>query len=65
METYLKEEISQELLVRNINSFIRLLDLAGQMNGEPINFTKIAKDSDASVKTAQVLLLRLWGFKCD
>ena len=68
-ETYLKEEISQELLVRNINSFIRLLDLAGQMNGEPINFTKIARDSGVSVKTAQeyfdILVDTLVVFRID
>ena len=53
VETYLREEIFQELLVRNISQFVRLLDMAGQSNGEPINFTSIARDSGVSPKTAQ------------
>lgn len=51
--TYLNEEIKQEALVRKYESFHRFLEVAGQMNGEPINFTKIAKLSLCSVKTAQ------------
>ena len=53
VETYLKEEVMQEALVRRIDRFIRLLDIAGQMNGEPVNFTAVARDSGVSVKTAQ------------
>ena len=69
VETYLKEEIMQELLVRNVEGFIRLLDLAGQANGGPINFTAIAWESGVSVKTAQeyfnILVDTLVVFRID
>lgn len=52
VETYLKEEIMQEALVRKVDRFVRFLDLAGQMNGEPVNFTKISRDCGVSTKTA-------------
>ena len=69
VETYLREEIMQELLVRNINRFIRLLDIAGQFNSEPVNFTSIARDSGVSVKTAQeyfdILVDTLVAFRID
>ena len=69
VETYLKEEIMQELLVRNVDNFIRLLDIAGQANGEPVNFTAIARESGVSVKTAQeyfnVLVDTLVVFRID
>ncbi len=52
VETYLKEEIMQEAILRRIDKFIRFLDVAGQMNGEPVNFTKIARDCGVSTKTA-------------
>ena len=53
VETYLKEEIMQEALVRNIEGYIKFIDLAAQMNGEPINFSKIAAGCGVSTKTAQ------------
>lgn len=53
VETYLKEEIMQEALVRRLDGFVRFLDLAGQVNGEPVNFTKIADASQVTTKTAQ------------
>ena len=53
VETYLREEVMQESLVRKVNHFIRLLDIAGQVNGEPVNYTAIARDSGVSVKTVQ------------
>jgi predicted AAA+ superfamily ATPase len=53
VETYLKEEIMQEAFVRKIEGFIRFLEVAGQMNGKPLNFTKLARDCGVSTKTAQ------------
>ena len=53
VETYLREEVMQELLVRKVNHFMRLLDVAGQVHGEPVNYSAIARDSGVSVKTAQ------------
>lgn len=53
VETYLKEEIFQEAFVRKIEGFVRFLEVAGQMNGKPLNFTKLARDCAVSTKTAQ------------
>ena len=53
VETYLKEEIMQEALVRRVDAYVRFLDVAGQMNGEPINYTKMAMDCGVSTKTSQ------------
>jgi predicted AAA+ superfamily ATPase len=53
VQNYVKEEILQEAIVRKADRFLRFLDLAAQMNGEPINFTQVAKDSLVSTKTAQ------------
>lgn len=42
--TYLKEEIQAEQIVRNLPGFRKFLEIAAQMNGQPINFSKIARD---------------------
>ena len=69
VETYLKEEVIQELLIRKIDHFIRLLDIAGQVNGEPVNYSSIARESGVSVKTAQeyfdILVDTLIAFRVD
>lgn len=54
VDTYLREEILQESLVRNLEPFIHFLDLAAQYNGENINFSKMAKScglSHITIKT--------------
>ena len=43
----------QEAVVRRAEVFSRFLELAAQMNGEPINFSKVARNCKVSVKTAQ------------
>ena len=53
VSTYLREEIQQEALTRNLQSFAKFLDYAGQMNAEPVNFTKISKIIGVSVPTTQ------------
>ena len=69
VETYLREEVMQESLVRKIDHFIRLLDVAGQVNGEPLNCTAIARDTGVSVKTVQeyfdILADTLIAFRID
>lgn len=42
--TYLKEEIQAEQIVRNLPVFRKFLEVASQMNGKPVNYTKIARD---------------------
>ena len=51
--TYLREEIQQEALVRNLQGFARFLEVASQMNGEPINFSDIGREASVNFKTAQ------------
>jgi len=50
-ETYLKEEIITEQIVRNLPPFRRFLDVAAQMNTEVINYSNIAKDILSDPKT--------------
>ncbi len=52
--TYLKEEISEEQVVRKIEPFSRFLQVAAQSSGTIINYSRIARDvgvSDQTVKT--------------
>src|SRR5690606_10177246 len=42
--TYLKEEIVQEQLVRNIIPFRKFLPIAAQCSGTIVNYNKIAQD---------------------
>ena len=50
---YLKEEIQEESLTRNIEAFAQFLELAAFENGNPINYSKIAKQVGVSLKTIQ------------
>lgn len=51
VQTYLKQEIQLEQLVRDIISFREFLDLAAQSNGEIINYANIAVKSGVDEKT--------------
>jgi len=53
VDTYLKEEIQQEALVRKLEPFVRFLDLAGQYNGVPVKVSRLAKQLGVSPKTAE------------
>ncbi|MBU4201367.1 MAG: AAA family ATPase [Verrucomicrobia bacterium] len=52
VNTYLKEEIREEGLVRKVPPFIRFLAIAGQLNGQAVNGHNIARD--ASVPRSNV-----------
>lgn len=52
-QTYLREEILQEQLVRNGSAFRNFLEVSAQQNGKVINFSKIAQDVGVDTKTAQ------------
>lgn len=43
-DTYLKEEILMEQIVRELPPFRRFLAVAAQSNTEPLNYSNIAKD---------------------
>jgi predicted AAA+ superfamily ATPase len=51
IQVYLKEEIKEEALVRNLNSFQRFLEIAALTNGEMINNNNIAQDCGVSATT--------------
>ncbi len=51
--TYLKEEITEEQVVRRLDPFRRFLVVAAQMSGQIINFSKIAREVGASTPTVQ------------
>lgn len=65
-ETYLQEEIRSEALLRNIGGFLRFLRLAGEENGNVLNYSNIARETGTSYKTVkehfQVLEDTLIGF---
>lgn len=52
-ETYLKEEVAAEGLVRNIGPFAHFLDIAAANDGETVNYHNIARECAVSVKTVQ------------
>lgn len=52
-QTYLKEEILEEQIVRKGVSFRNYLEVAAQENGKTINFSKIARDVNVDTKTIQ------------
>ena len=52
-ETYLREEIHAEGLVRNLGGFSRLLDLAASQCGELISYTSISRDCHVATRTVQ------------
>jgi uncharacterized protein len=53
VSTYLREEIQQEALVRSVERFSRFLDFAGQVHGEPVNFTKLGQQIGIVGKTVR------------
>ena len=52
-QTYLREEIWEEQLIRNILPFRRFLEVAAQCNGTVINYSNIANDVRVDTKTVQ------------
>lgn len=52
-QTYLKEEILVEQLIRNLDPFRLFLPIAAQMNTQIVNYSNIAKDTGVDYKTIQ------------
>jgi len=52
-QTYVKEEIQSEQIVRRLDPFRRFLAVAAQSNGQIINYAHIARDVGASDVTVQ------------
>lgn len=51
IEVYLKEEIREEALVRNLGAFQRFLEIAALTDGEMVNNNNIAQDCGVSAST--------------
>ncbi|MDI6731247.1 MAG: AAA family ATPase [Candidatus Margulisbacteria bacterium] len=51
VDTYLREEIAQEAIVRNLPAFTRFLEFAADENGNILNFQKIAREIGIHSKT--------------
>lgn len=51
VNTYLKEELQAEGLIRNVPPFVRFLAVAGQMNGQALNFQNIAREAAVARST--------------
>jgi len=50
-QTYLKEEILQEALVRNVPAFSRFLELAADQSGGLVNYSSFAAETGVASKT--------------
>lgn len=66
-QTYLKEEIISEQILRNLPPFRRFLDVAAQVDTEVISYSNIAKDIHSDPKTVSgyydILEDTLLGFR--
>ncbi len=71
IDSYLREEIQAEALIRNIASYARFLDMAAEASGQIINYSKLASDSEIPKETIRryyeiladtLLVHRLPGF---
>lgn len=52
-ETYLREEIQMEGLVRNLGGFYRFLEVAGSACGEVLNFSNVARECQLPARSVQ------------
>jgi uncharacterized protein len=50
-QTYLKEEVFDEALVRNLPAFSRFMELAADQSGMPVNYSNIASETGVRSKT--------------
>ena len=50
---YVREEIQQEALIRNLESFARFLEVAALVNGQVVNVSGIARDAAVARPTVQ------------
>lgn len=68
-QTYLKEEILEEQIIRNIRPFRRFLEIAAQSSGQIINYSNIARDCGSDPvsvqKYFQILEDTLLGFHLE
>ena len=53
VETYLKEEITAEALVRSLDPFVRVLQVAGLYNGQILNLENLSRESAVKRSTVE------------
>jgi predicted AAA+ superfamily ATPase len=53
IDTYLKEEIQEEGIARNVGDFSRFLEIASFSQGEVLNVSQVAKESQIDRKTTE------------
>lgn len=67
--TYLREEIQAEGIVRNLGGFSRFLDLAASQSGELLSFSAVARECQLPTRTVQsyyeILEDTLLGFRLE
>jgi predicted AAA+ superfamily ATPase len=65
-ETYLREEVQAEALVRQIGAFARFLEVAARVNAQVVNVSGVARDAGVARQTVQdyfqILVDTLIGF---
>ena len=54
VDTYLKEEIKEEGIVRQLPPFLRFLNIAGQLNGQMVNGQNIAREAGVARSSVDV-----------
>jgi len=68
-ETYLREEVQAESLVRNLGGFARFLDIAAAQSGELLNTAAVGRDAALAARTVseyfQILEDTLLAFKLE
>lgn len=68
-ETYLREEIQAEGIVRNVGGFARFLDIAAAQSGDILNTVAVASDAAVAARTVrayyEILEDTLIGFKLE
>jgi predicted AAA+ superfamily ATPase len=52
-DTYLREEIQMEGLIRNLGGFYRFLESAASLSGELLSFSNVARECQLPIKTVQ------------
>lgn len=53
VNTYLREEIQAESIVRNLGGFSRFLDMAASQSGELVSFSSTARECSLPIRTIQ------------
>jgi predicted AAA+ superfamily ATPase len=69
VSTYLRQEIKEEQVVRQLDPFVRFLEIAAQHNGKIVNAAKIGRDAGVDDKAVlryfEILSDTLVGFYLD